>query len=138
MVYVDYEFYTKEYYGNVISEKDFTSISNKAYDKINALTFDRVEIFFDEKERNPDSVDEKLEKKIKKAICALAERMYDMEQASNTIRANGGAAVSSISSGSESISYRTDAVISESEQNRAYHYLVRDYLQGTGLLYAGL
>lgn len=145
MAYVDYEFYISKYYGNVIQEEDFPRLSDKASNKIDKLTFGRVEVFFDELDRQsailtePDKEMLKLEAKIKKSVCALAEKMLDVESANDIIRQNGGGAISSVSSGSESISYNKDyASITEAEQDKLYYAIARDYLSGTGLLYAGI
>lgn len=130
MAYCDYEFYTTEYLGNVITEADFPRLSQRASDKIDVITFDRLA------EGLP--TDERVAKKVKKAVCAVAELMLDYENANSTMRNNGGLVVSSVSSGSESISYKTDAQISEKEHNIEIRQVATDYLIGTGLLYAGL
>lgn len=129
MAYCDYGFYKSEYKGNVITEDDFSRLEIRAEDKLNALTFGRTENL-------PD--DYMFAVRVKKALCALAEKMADVELANNTLRNSGGVGVSSVSSGSESISFRADTIISDSEQNKLYLNVVRDYLLNTGLLYAGL
>ena len=128
MAYVDYEFYTTKYYGNVIAEKDFPRLSERASDKIDTLTFGRLGNF---------PTDEDVIVKVKKCVCALAEQIADYELTQASIRQNGGSAVSSVSSGSESISFRADASIGSVEQNQAFMMTAREYLSGTGLLYAG-
>lgn len=130
MAYCDYDFYKNEYLGNVITEADFPRLSQRASDKLDVITFDRL---IDEFPTN-----EVVAKKVKKAVCALAELMLDYENASRTIRNNGGLVVSSVSSGSESISYKTDAQTNEKEHNAEIRQVATDYLVGTGLLYAGL
>lgn len=130
MAYCDYEFYKTEYLGNVITEADFPRLSQRASDKIDVITFDRLA------EGLP--TDERVATKVKKAVCAIAELMLDYERANSTMRNNGGLVVSSVSSGSESISYKTDAQVSEKEHNIEIRQVATDYLIGTGLLYAGL
>lgn len=130
MAYCDYEFYKTEYLGNVITEADFPRLSQRASDKIDVITFDRLA------EGLP--TEERVAKKVKKAVCAIAELMLDYERAKSTMRNNGGLVVSSVSSGSESISYKTDAQTSEKEHNIEIRQVATDYLIGTGLLYAGL
>lgn len=130
MAYCDYEFYKNKYFGNVITEADFPRLIDRASTKLDYLTLNNISM--------NDILDDELRERIQKAACSLAEKMYDIENANATIRENGGLAVSSVSSGSESISYKVDAAISEKEQNKAYYELVREYLHGTGLLYAGL
>lgn len=128
MAYVDYEFYTTKYYGNVIAEKDFPRLSERASDKIDTLTFGRLGNF---------PTDEDVIVKVKKCVCALAEQIADIELSKNMQRQSGGSNVASVSSGSESISFRADASIGSVEQNQAFMMTAREYLSGTGLLYAG-
>lgn len=130
MAYCDYTFYKSEYLGNVITETDFPRLIERASEKLDALTFDRLT------DGLPD--DTRTAKRIKKAVCALAEKIADFELADATLRNNGGLAVSSVSSGSESIHYASNAVVSEKDQNKELYNTVREYLSDTGLLYAGL
>lgn len=112
MAYADYKFYT-ESFGNVVSEVDFPRMAEKASDFIDAMTFDRLVDGLPTNERS--------QKRIKKAVCSLAELMYQIELAeknaanaavsgASTAIGSGGSTtgiVTSISSGSESISYAT-------------------------------
>lgn len=111
MAYADYKFYT-ESFGNVVSEVDFPRMAEKASDFIDAMTFDRLVDGLPTNERS--------QKRIKKAVCSLAELMYQIELAeknainqasANLTDTNVGnistGIVTSISSGSESISYAT-------------------------------
>lgn len=126
----DYDFYRTKYYGNVISEHDFPRLYDRAHNKLNQLTFGRIEA---------DAYEESDELRIKKCLCALADKFADYELSEKTIRQNGGGVVASVSSGSESISYKTDAkVLTQSEQNMECYKIAREYLFGTGLLYAGI
>lgn len=112
MAYVDYEFYQKSFFGNVVPESDFMRLAERASDFIDTLTFDRL----------ADGLpsDERQQKRIKKAVCSLAELMYQIElaekNATNQASANltdtnvgniSTGVVTSVSSGSESISYAT-------------------------------
>lgn len=113
MAYVDYEFYQKSFFGNVVPESDFMRLAERTSDFIDTLTFDRL----------ADGLpsDERQQKRIKKAVCSLAELMYQIELAeknatnaaasgtSTTIGSGGSTTgiVTSVSSGSESISYAT-------------------------------
>lgn len=112
MAYADYKFYT-ESFGNVVPETDFSRLSEKASDFVNTMTFDRLV--------DGLPVNEHSQKRIKKAVCSLAELMYQIELAeknatnaavsgtSTTIGSGGSTTgiVTSVSSGSESISYAT-------------------------------
>lgn len=112
MAYADYKFYT-ESFGNVVPETDFPRLAERASDFVDTMTFDRLVDGLPENERS--------QKRIKKAVCSLAELMYQIELAeknatnaavSGTSAAigSGGSTtgiVTSVSSGSESISYAT-------------------------------
>lgn len=112
MAYADYDFYTESYYGNVVPEADFDRLAARASDFIDTLTFDNLV--------DGLPADKRSQKRIKKAVCSLAELMYQIELAEknaiNQASANvtdtnvGGKStgiVTSVSSGSESISYAT-------------------------------
>ena len=112
MAYVDYKFYT-ESFGNVVPEADFPRLAERASDFVDTMTFDRLVDGLPTNERS--------QKRIKKAVCSLAELMYQIELAeknatnaavsgtSTTIGSGGSTTgiVTSVSSGSESISYAT-------------------------------
>ena len=112
MAYADYVFYTESYYGNVVPETDFPRLAERASDFIDTMTFDRLVDGLPENERS--------QKRIKKAVCSLTELMYQIELAeknainqasTNVTDTNVGnistGIVTSVSSGSESISYAT-------------------------------
>ena len=113
MAYADYDFYKTSYFGSVVPETDFPKLAEKASDFIDAMTFDRLVDGLPTNERS--------QKRIKKAVCSLAELMYQIELAeknatnaavsgTSTAIGSGGSTtgvVTSVSSGSESISYAT-------------------------------
>ena len=112
MAYADYEFYTTSYFGTVVPETDFPRLAERASDFVDAMTFDRLVDGLPTNERS--------QKRIKKAVCSLAELMYQIELAeknainqasANLTDTNVGnistGVVTSVSSGSESISYAT-------------------------------
>ena len=112
MAYADYEFYTTSYFGSVVPETDFPRLAERASDFVDTMTFDRLVDGLPTNERS--------QKRIKKAVCSLAELMYQIELAeknainqasANLTDTNVGnistGIVTSISSGSESISYAT-------------------------------
>lgn len=109
MAYADYKFYT-ESFGNVVPETDFPRLAERASDFVDLMTSDRLV--------DGLPTNERAKKRIKKAVCSLAELMYQIELAEkNAInQASAGATdtnvghkstgvVTSVSSGSESISY---------------------------------
>lgn len=158
MAYADYKFYTEKYYGDTVPESDFPKYEDRASDRINMITFDRLV------DGLPD--DERSQTKIKKAVCALADAIYQidqvkkasMETVGTVIREDGtvtGKAVSSVSSGAESISYVTgttgsntdiysQAAMDKKVENVLLRQIATDYLagvvdkKGVCLLYAGL
>lgn len=113
MAYADYEFYTTSYFGSVVPGTDFPRLAERASDFVDTMTFDRLVDGLPTNERS--------QKRIKKAVCSLAELMYQIELAeknatnaavsgaSTTIGSGGSTTgiVTSVSSGSESISYAT-------------------------------
>lgn len=113
MAYVDYDFYTTSYFGSVVPETDFPRLAERASDFVDTMTFDRLVDGLPTNERS--------QKRIKKAVCSLAELMYQIELAeknatnaaasgTSTVIGSGGSTtgiVTSVSSGSESISYAT-------------------------------
>lgn len=158
MAYADYKFYTEKYYGDTVPESDFPKYVERASDRIDMITFDRLV------DGLPD--DERSQTKIKKAVCALADAIYQidqikkasMETVGTVVREDGtvtGKAVSSVSSGSESISYVTgtsgsnsdiysQAAMDKKVENVLLQQIATDYLagvvdkKGICLLYAGL
>ena len=137
MAYVDYEFYQKSFFGNVVPESDFMRLAERASDFIDTLTFDRL----------ADGLpsDERQQKRIKKAVCSLAELMYQIELAeknatnaaasgtSTTIGSGGSTTgiVTSVSSGSESISYATPQQIGASAKEWSAVYAAAGDAQKT-------
>ena len=113
MAYADYEFYKTSFFGATVPESDFMRFSERASDFIDMMTFDRL----------ADGLpsDERHQKRIKKAVCTLADLMYQIDLAQkNAIAAASGTSTSagtsdgtstgvitSKSAGSESISYAT-------------------------------
>ena len=71
MAYADYEFYKTSFFGNVVPESDFNRFSERASDFIDVLTFDRL----------VDGLpgDERQQKRIKKAVCAAVDILYQID-----------------------------------------------------------
>lgn len=112
MAYTDYEFYTTKYYGDTVPESEFPKYADRASDRIDMITFDRLADGLPENDR--------ANTKVQKAVCAVADALYQidqikkasMETVGTVAREDGtvtGKAISSVSSGSESISYVTGA-----------------------------
>ena len=157
MAYADYKFYTEKYYGDTVPESDFPKYAERASDRIDAITFDRLVNGFPEEERAVT--------KVKKAVCAVAESLYQidqikkasMESVGTVTREDGtvvSKAVSSVSSGSESISYASggsgisniysQAALDKKVESVLLYQVATEYLSGVTdkkgicLLYAGL
>ena len=141
MAYADYDFYTESYYGNVVPEADFDRLAARASDFIDTLTFDNLV--------DGLPADKRSQKRIKKAVCSLAELMYQIELAeknainqasANVTDINVGnistGVVTSVSSGSESISYATPQQIGASAKEWSAVYAATGDVQKTNdLLY---
>ena len=136
MAYADYEFYTTSYFGSVVPETDFPRLAERANDFVDTMTFDRLVDGLPTNERS--------QKRIKKAVCSLAELMYQIElaeknainQASmNLTDTNVGnikaGVVTSVSSGSESISYATPQQIGASVKEWSAVYAAAGDVQKT-------
>ena len=110
MAYTDFEFYTTTYHGNVVPEADFPRIADRASDFLDVITFDRLI------DGLPDN--DRAKTKVQKAVCAVAEKLYELEladkqalsaAAGGTSSSGSGGVTSGVitskSAGSESISY---------------------------------
>ncbi len=110
MAYTDFEFYATTYHGNVVPEADFPRIADRASDFLDVITFDRLV------DGLPD--DERAKTKVQKAVCAVSDKLYELEladkqalsaAAGGTSSSGSGGATSGVitsrSAGSESISY---------------------------------
>jgi hypothetical protein len=157
MAYTDYEFYKSKFYGDTVPESDFLKYAERASDRIDQYTFDRLV------DGLPDN--ERVKTKVQKAVCAVADTMYQIDQIKKasmdtvgTIQREDGTvvnkAVSSVSSGNESISYATgnnissnvytQASMDKKVENALLLNVATEYLAGATndkgicLLYAGL
>ena len=137
MAYADYDFYTESYFGSVVPENDFDRLAGRASDFVDTLTFDRL--------LGGLPTNERVKKRIRKAVCSLAELMYQIELAeknatnaaasgaSTTIGSGGSTTgvVTSVSSGSESISYATPQQIGASAKEWSAVYAAAGDIQKT-------
>lgn len=136
MAYADYEFYTTSCFGSVVPETDFPRLAERASDFVDTMTFDRLVDGLPTNERS--------QKRVKKAVCSLAELMYQIELAeknainqasANVTDTNVGnistGIVTSVSSGSESISYATPQQIGASAKEWSAVYASAGDVQKT-------
>ena len=158
MAYTDYAFYTNEYYGDVVPETDFPKYADRASDRIDTITFDRL----------ADGLpsDSRANKKVQKAVCSVAEALYQIDSVKNALLNNlgtvetedgkvTGKTVSSVTAGSESITYSTgmsdasktvyaQAAMDKKVENILIRQSAGQYLYGVKddkgeyLLYAGI
>lgn len=144
MAYTDYEFYTNKYFGDVVPETDFPKYAERASNRIDRITFDRIAHMY------PD--DSKMDKKIQEATCAVAEALYQIDiakrasmEAFERIQQEDGTVtgkvVSSVSSGSESRTYATgssgnasniyaQAAMDKKTENMVIYQTSVEYLSG--------
>lgn len=153
--YVTYDYYKSIYGEDSMPETDFNRLSWEACRRVDTLTTGKLKFAFPTNEDDAEAV--------KRCVCKLIEIAGQIESANKRVSEgqgyvtdeNGalrGKTVSSVSSGSESVSYSAkseqstliDAVLSDkTAQERLYRDTVREYLSfvpdanGVNLLYAG-
>ena len=157
MRYVTYDYYKSIYGEDSMPETDFNRLSWEACRKVDTLTLNKLKFAFPINEDDIEAV--------RRCVCKLIEIAGQIEAANKRVSegqgyitdesgALRGKVVSSVSSGSESISYTAkaeggstliDAVLSDkAAQENLYRDTVREYLSlvpdsnGVNLLYAGI
>ena len=157
MGYVTYDYYKSIYGEESMPETDFNRLSWEACRKVDTLTLNKLKFAFPTNEDDVEAV--------RRCVCKLIEIAKDIDVATKRVSegqgyitdesgALRGKVVSSVSSGSESISYTAkaeggstliDAVLSDkAAQERLYRDTVREYLSlvpdsnGVNLLYSGI
>lgn len=139
MAYTDFEFYATTYHGNVVPESDFPRIADRASDFLDVITFDRL----------VDGLpsDERAATKVQKAVCAVAEKLYELElaekqalsaAAGGTSSSGSGGATSGVitsrSAGSESISYASPSEMANGAKTWSAVYQAAGDMQKTNKL----
>lgn len=131
---VDYEFYINEFCGDTGAFNNagiWSKYEKKAEDKLDYLTFARFKKLTE------------YTANVKKALCSLADALYAVDTLKAGIINNNGNIVSSMSSLGVSVSYANDitslkkAACDSKEEHIYLRNAVKEYLQGSGLLYAG-
>lgn len=152
MAYADYSFYSTDFHGDVLTEENAPKWLELASDEIDVYTFGRLTFAYPTMEAH--------DRKVKKAVCAIAEALYYIDIQHKAVMAQQAedgsyrGAVASISSGRESVSYGTGSAASSSTyaaaaaDNTVRAQLIRDtaarYLanipdaNGVNLLYGGV
>lgn len=139
MAYTDFEFYATTYHGNVVPEADFPRIADRASDFLDVITFDRL----------VDGLpsDERTATKVQKAVCAVSDKLYELELADKQAlsAATGGASsgesggatsgvITSRSAGSESISYASPSEMANGAKTWSAVYQAAGDMQKTNKL----
>lgn len=156
MGYVTYDYYKSIYGEDSMPETDFNRLSWEACRKVDALTLNKLKFAFP---TDPGAIEA-----VRRCVCKLIEIAGQIEAANKRVSegqgyitdesgAMRGKTISSVSSGSESVSYSAkaeqstliDAVLSDkAAQERLYRDTVREYLSlvpdsnGVNLLYSGI
>ena len=108
-MYADYGYYVQSYRGDILTADNADIWLDRASDELDVVTFHRL--------RNGLPDDTYYQNKIKKAVCAIAENLYQVDALQKATAAsvdkNGTVRgpVSSISSGKESISFGASASV---------------------------
>ena len=106
MAYADYKFYTSVYAGDMLTEQNANKWLTRASDEVDAVTFHRLASGF--------PTEESYAVRVRKAVCAVAETLYRVDEARRAMSAmqdaqgNYHGPVTSVSSGRESISYASN------------------------------
>jgi len=142
VAYTDYEFYTDKYFGNIIPEADFPRLSERASDFIDTLTFERLVDGLPSNERAAA--------KVQKAVCAVAEVLYQIElaekqalsAASGTSKTAGGlpgttGIITGRNSGSESFSFATPSELAGGAKEWSAVYAAAGDAKATNKALAG-
>lgn len=155
-MYADFNYYQTKYGGKVIkSADDFTHFGRKAERRLDVITGNKLQFAFPKKKKDKEAV--------KDCFCELVEFLYQLDSYQSTVmdsagvveQADGtvkGKVITSISSGSESISYSArgsaDSSIAEAAKDKKtadamIYGIVKNGLaymadaNGVNLLYAG-
>lgn len=129
-----YEFYRNAYYGEVVEESAFPKWLSKATDKLMFLTFGNIT----QENREEYNI------QIQKAVCALMDVMYQIDNAIKNANVKDESNVKSKTSGAESITFAehetliTKVLSDTTAQNRLMQDAIAEYLADTGLMYAGV
>lgn len=120
--FLTYDFYQKEYLGNVIEATNFTRLARRAWSFLVYYTRGRVNSFSDSEA-------------VLMAACALAEQFQIIERSQAAISGENGE-IQSQTVGAYSVTYRSGADVSDSARAQLAE-IARQYLANTGLLYRG-
>lgn len=139
MAYTTFTFYEQTYHGNVVPAEDFDRIADRSSDFLDVITFDRLA------DGLPSN--EKAATKVQKAVCAVCDKLYQLELADKQAMsaAAGGTSsggtggvtsgvVTSRSAGSESISYASPSEMANGAKAWSAVYQAAGDMQKTNKL----
>lgn len=133
MSYVDYEYYTNQFFGTLIPMNKFNKKALEASSKVNYNTVGNID-------------NNNITTPVKNATCSIAELLYEQEQLKTSIT-NQNADNKQIASetlGPRSITYLNNnteiskQILSDSDLNKKIRNICHEYLDDTGLMYRGV
>lgn len=136
-MYADYEFYSKEYFGELVKDADYPKYERKARDELDYYTRMRIPYI-----KNDDIL-----LKVKMCECKIIDLFYSYDEELNRIKeyenmAIQGSVKASETVGKQSVSFqkaelRSVEVIKTELQQEIFKTIQKD-LTYTGLLYRGV
>lgn len=137
-MFVDYDFYTSNFQGSSVEKTEFPSLEIKA--RIYIENFIRRDI---STIKNENQI-----KKVKLCMCAVIDAIKEREEEKRAYKSyqnsllQGDSIIASESLGKQSVTYQKaeNKSLNQIEQDKIMeiNVLIRLYLIGTGLLYAGI
>lgn len=133
MPYVDYKYYTEQFFGNLIPENEFNKKALEASSKVNYYTVGNID-------------NNNIPIKVKNATCSIAELLYTQEKLkiSITNQTADNKQIASETLGPRSITYLNNSseiskqILSDSDLNIQIRNICHEYLDDTGLMYRGI
>ncbi|MGN0605901.1 MAG: hypothetical protein ACI4JM_05215 [Oscillospiraceae bacterium] len=129
MAYADYQFYTESFYGNSVKSEDFSRLAERASEIIDSMTYYRI---------NNDFIS-RHDTLVKKACCAVAEFLNNVETVQRSITSDNKIVISE-SAGNISQTYANptaayaEYLTDENKKNSEIYEIIRKYLSHTGIL----
>jgi hypothetical protein len=131
MIYADFDYYVDDYLQGrdpVIPDEEYLFWEKAARHEVDALTYNKIQRLTE------------IPEAVKECICAVAELLYRSEKltASNLDQGFAGAMVSYSNDGQSGSFDVSGSAYTEEGRKAEVKRLCRQYLIGTGLLYAGV
>lgn len=131
MPYVDYKYYTEQFFGNLIPESEFNKKALEASSKVNYNTVGNIN-------------NNNISTQVKNATCSIAELLYSQEQLKVSITNVDKKTIASETVGPRSITYLNNnaeiskQILSDSDLNKKIRNICHEYLDDTFLMYRGI